>query len=67
MVARMPLEELSRKMSRDASEKMILRPWDQEQSEWISEQMNTQIKVINIYLGDHIFLWSKDTQGHDNL
>lgn len=47
MVARTPLEELSRNMSRDASEKMILRPCDQEHPKWLSEQENTQAVIIN--------------------
>lgn len=54
MVARTPLEELSRKMSLEASEKMILRPWDQEHSEWVSKQMDTQVKIINTYFGDQL-------------
>jgi hypothetical protein len=51
MVALTPLEELSRKMSRDASEKMILRPWEQEHPERASEQMNTQALLSNTYYG----------------
>lgn len=67
MVARMPLEELSRKMSREASEKMILRPWVQEHSEWINEQMNTQVKKILSTLDISMFLWTKGAQSHDSL
>ena len=52
MVARTPLEELRRKMSRDASEKMILRPWEQEHQGRISEQINIHVKVINAGFGD---------------